>query len=227
MCGRFTLAMNLETLKQFLEADYQIQTLPESIDLPRYNIAPGQKALALVSDGIGYRVGYMQWGFVPSWADSSASGPRPINARGETLASKPFFREAAGRRRCVLLADGFYEWETRDSGKVPYFFQRPGGEPFLLGGIWSKTRDGEGRAVPTFAIVTTRAGRDLEGIHERMPLAMRREESKQWMDPEATDVSALLKDLGTPEAGFFERREVSSRVNSPANDDPSLLKGLR
>ena len=221
MCGRFSL-----TLARRLEVEETLGVrLPEGLR-PRYNVAPTQEVLALVHDPDGLKLERFRWGLVPAWAsDHPSSGRRLINARAETLFARPSFREAARRRRCLILADGFYEWQRRPDGrKIPFYVRLKGGRPFGMAGVW------EAR---TCAVVTVEAHERVKPVHDRMPAIFpltQREWIERWLDPDArpAELLGLLLRLPTlPQLGAeLELYPVSRRVNRADVDDPSCVRPL-
>lgn len=221
MCGRFSLGVDTDRLitafgpAAILE-DHQ----------PRYNIAPGQPVPAMVRGPDGLRLGSLRWGLLPGGVAAPVGHPaRPlINARAETVARKPSFADSFRRRRCWILADGFYEWRKEPGGGRSAFHVRlPDGEPFALAGIWDRSGEDEAPLV-TCAILTTRPAGAVAGIHDRMPVILPPETRDAWLEPAAR--SEALADLCRPYDGALEVRRVSSRVNSVAHDDPSCRHPL-
>ena len=165
----------------------------------------------------------MRWGLIPSWAKSASGGSRMINARAETLAERPSFRTALQRRRCLVLADGFYEWQGKGSSKRPMRITTASGEPFAFAGLWDGWRDPKGEVVRSCTIITTSANELLSPIHDRMPVILTRELEPLWLDQDI-QASAALTDVLVPHpANVMEAYEVSTLVNSPANDRPEMV----
>lgn len=215
MCGRFSLGVDTDRLI----ATFGITAVAEPHE-PRYNIAPAQPVAAVVRAHDGLRLGALRWGLVPYWADDPAIGSRMINARSETVDHKPAFREPFRDRRCWVLADGFYEWQAEAGQKVPILFRLPEGEPFAFAGLWDRWI-GHGDEVVSCTLLTTQPNDDVRPVHDRMPVILPAEVRDAWLDSDASpdDLKALLR----PYPGTLERRRVSTRVNRPENDDPSLL----
>lgn len=213
MCGRYSLATPLDDLIEVFDVP--------SIDFvyrPRYNVAPTQQAPIVASDERGTRMGMFRWGLVPFWAKDVGIGSRMINARSETLLEKPAFRQAIHARRCLVPADGFYEWGTGADGKVPYWIHSPGGVPIAFAGLWERWDGGEGDPLFTFTIVTTEASRAIARIHGRMPVILEGEARARWLDRDLPGEEAV--ELLFPYEGELMAYEVSKIVNSPANDVP-------
>ena len=215
MCGRYVLVSPGEVIAEH----FRLTDVP--VYPPRYNIAPTQHALVVRETPAGEREAVMlRWGLIPAWAKDPAIGGRMINARAEGLADKPAFRAAFRRRRCLVPADGFYEWSPVAGGrKQPYFIRFVSGSPLALAGLWEEWRSPGGDAVATFTIVTTAANEALHAIHDRMPVLVAPADHDEWLS--SPNPSALL----APWAGEpFEIRPVSLRVNSVQNDAPELLE---
>ena len=217
MCGRYNLISNLTVLGERFEFDPGQLTLESA-----YNVAPTQNVLA-VGGGEPRRAGFMRWGLIPFWSKTPSIGSRMINARAETVADKPSFREAFKRRRCLVLADGFYEWQRTPSGKRPMRLAMRSGEPFAFAGIWSVWKDPEGNRMPTCAIITTSANELLRPIHHRMPVILPREKEGYWLDRSIEDSTELRSVLAPYPDDAMEAYEVSTLVNSVANDGPELV----
>jgi putative SOS response-associated peptidase YedK len=189
---------------------------------PRYNVAPSQEMPVLVHGASGLEGRRFRWGLVPFWADDPSIGNRLINARSETAHQKPSFRNAFRRGRCLVPADGFYEWRKGPGGKIPFWIHMEAGEVFTFAGLSERWSDPDGGTLETFTILTTDANELLEPIHPRMPVILPAESRRAWLDADAEeeDLRGLLRPA--PSSGLAVR-EVSTRVNSPANDDPSCL----
>lgn len=221
MCGRFSLAVAQSVLEDRFDA-----TAVEPLR-PRYNIAPGDD-LAVIPNDAPDDITCFEWGLLPPWVEDPTTFPMPINARAETLTEKPTFREAFERRRCLVLADGFYEWAGSRGSKRPYRVTRIDGEPFAMAGLWERWRPpnaadtGEQTPRKTVTIITTDAN-DLVGeIHDRMPVILDSTEKSHWLD--AGDLADRTSLLDPSPAEQFELAAVSTAVNDPSNDDPSVLE---
>ena len=221
MCGRYSLIADI--------GDLQDRFLFDGEDLeyaPRFNIAPTQEVLGVVA-GETRRAGYMRWGLIPRWAKKASIGSRMINARAETVAEKPAFREALRRRRCLVLADGFYEWQKVGASRRPMRIFMRTGEPFAFAGLWETWRNPEGEVVPSCTILTTEANDLLRPIHDRMPVILPREREHFWLDANVNDPAAITDVLTPYPADAMEVYEVSSLVNSYVNDGPEILEPVR
>ena len=217
MCGRYSLIAYIGELQERFDFDGS-----ELTHVPRYNIAPTQMPLSVTNSG-RRRGSYMRWGLIPSWAKSASVGSRMINARAETLAERFSFRTALQRRRCLVLADGFYEWQRRGSSRRPMRIVMASREPFAFAGLWDAWRDPKGEVVRSCAIITTSANELLRPIHDRMPVVLPRELESLWLDHDIQDYAALAGILTPYITDEMEAYEVSSLVNSPANDGPEMV----
>lgn len=218
MCGRYTLSVPESELVETFEVP-----APEFVYRPRYNIAPGQRAVVVARDREGRRLGELEWGFLPSWKEEPSGAF--INARAESVATKSSFREAFRRRRCLAPADGFYEWRPEGGGKVPYWIHPR--EPRLISfaGIWESWKRPGHEPRHTFAILTTDANSEVSEVHDRMPVLIGPEQREAWLD-RSTAVERLQSMLGSAPDGSFELRRVSTRVNRPDDDDPGLVEAV-
>jgi len=232
MCGRYTITKNLT-----LVGDRFGFSAPDTEYGPRYNVAPGQYAPVVIWDGElndgagGRRVQLMRWGLVPFWAKDEKISYKLINARGETLPEKPSFRGALKERRCLVLADGFYEWAKVAGGKQPHYIRLTGGEPFAFAGLWERWDKGaSAEPLYTFTIVTTEPNALVSRLHNRMPVILRPEDENRWLSPLATR-EELTELIGPFDQARMEYYPVSKLVNKPANDLPDctlpLEEGMR
>jgi putative SOS response-associated peptidase YedK len=221
MCGRYTITVLLNELRERFGFETSLDSL-----VPRYNLAPTQDAPVIIA-GDGNRVlQRMRWGLIPSWADDPKIGNRLINARSETAAEKPSFRAAFRRRRCLVPADGFYEWKKNPgaSKKTPMRVIVGDGEPFAFAGLWETWKNPGGDPVATFTILTTTPNELLRTIHHRMPVILQRNAEEVWMDAEREDPEELTPLLKPYPSGEMRAYPVSTMVNSPANDTPACLE---
>ena len=216
MCGRFTLTLDGEALKGFLSEYFAVDHVPPNLSSPRYNIAPGQDILTIIHDGSAFRVGTLRWGYKPTWAKTPSQ--MLINARGETVDNKPTFKRAFQSRRCVFMADGFYEWQKKNGARIPHHFYLQDKKPFLLAGVYQKSSD-----VPSgFAgvILTTQANGVVAPVHHRMPVMFTAHEAIDWLRAEPSVAKNHLKPF--PDASLAAIA-VGDRVNRADADDPSCL----
>jgi len=222
MCGRFTLTDP--------DADLAVQfDLPEIPDMkPRYNIAPSQPvaAVRVPSEGAAREMVLLQWGLIPFWAKDPAIGNRMINARSETAAEKPAFRAAFKRRRCLVVADGFYEWQKRNGGKQPFFVYLRDRQPFGFAGLWEHWEGEDGSVIESCTLLTTQPNELLRSVHNRMPVILQPEDYSLWLDPEVEDAAQLQPLLQPYAAEMMGAHPVSLFVNKPQNDDPRCIEPL-
>jgi putative SOS response-associated peptidase YedK len=224
MCGRFTLRSRLNLLlQQFaLEGDED----RESFD-PRYNIAPTQEVFAVRSRVAGQReLASFRWGLVPSWADDLKIGVRMINARSETIASKPSFAAAFKRRRCLIPGDGFYEWKKTGQAKQPYLIELADGGLFGFAGLWESWQPERGPTIESCTIITTAANDLMHELHERMPVILSPGDYEAWLDPENSDCDGLLKLLDTYPGNQMRTTLVRPFVNNVRNQGPECVEPL-
>lgn len=220
MCGRFSLTEEIYNLKRQFEFEFF-----EEIG-PRYNIAPSQMVLA-IGQNKGTRKGaYLKWGMVPYWASDPKIGYKMINARSEGIEEKPSFKQPFKQRRCLILSDGFYEWKKNGKVKHPYRFVMKDHKPFALAGLYDVWKKEGEHALVTCTIITTTPNEVTKDVHDRMPVILKKEDYDTWLDPNNHDTS-LLKSLLTPyPAEEMMKYEISSLVNSPKNEDPTILQPL-
>lgn len=217
MCGRFTLTRHdLREVAALLGAF--VSDEDAAAHRPRYNVAPSARAWLLVDEGAGRRIEAGRWGFPPPWGPRQADPVGLINVRAETAAEKPSFREAWRRRRCAVIADGFFEWRGGKGHKEPLWLHRPGGELLLFAGLWRESVDEEGVAARRFAILTTAANELVAPIHARMPAILGPEALSRWLSVGPGE--GLDAALGPAPAGLLVATPVSTRVNDARFDDP-------
>ena len=220
MCGRYTL----KTAPEIVAEQFQLEQ-PLAIQ-PRYNVAPSQLVACIRTNPASIeREGvFLWWGLIPSWAKDPKIGMQLINARAETLAEKPSFRAAFRHRRCLVLADGFYEWRREGRTKQPYFFRFREGGPFAMCGLWERWEKSDGSPIESCAIVTTESNAVLEPIHNRMPVILNPKDYDLWLDPRRKDPAELSCLLQPYPPDEMVAVPVSLRVNNPKNDDPKCLE---
>lgn len=223
MCGRFTLTADPEQI----QIAFPGLTIPTQSINPRYNIAPTQPIAVIANDGKN-RLDYFTWGLIPSWAKDPSIGNKMINARAETLAEKPSFRNAFRRRRCLILADGFYEWQKQpgQKSKQPMYLHLQNGQVFAFGGLWEIWNTPDGSTVYSATIITTEPNELVRPIHNRMPLILPEEHYDLWLSPEERKPQELEPALRPFPAERMAAYPVSTRVNSPANDEPALIAAV-
>ena len=223
MCGRFALTAPASTITEI----FQIDVLPDV--LPRYNVAPTQSVAAMVHrDGLRCMATF-RWGLIPSWSKDASSAYKMINARAETMTEKPSFRSAFKRRRCLVLADGYYEWlrtpkadDPKKEDKEPHLIQLAGGSPFAMAALWERWVSPEGEEVFSTSLLTTDANPLAARIHHRMPVILPPEHWDTWLDPKNEDTAALKELLVPYPAEGMQERAVSSRVNNARHEGPSV-----
>lgn len=215
MCGRFVQAKNVVEYAQAFDPAWT----PGSLDLkPSWNMTPSRQALVFHDDETGHVAELLKWGFLPSWADDNAR--KPINARVETAATSPYFRHAWNAGRCLIPADGWYEWKETPNGKQPYFIHSSDGKPVLMAGLYETNQH---EKITTFTILTMDAGGELKKLHDREPLVLSAEAGREWIrrDLSPKDVTNVVNTL--LRSSSFAWHAVSAKVNNPRNDTPDLI----
>lgn len=218
MCGRFVLISDIDAL----QLAFNLTDVPE-MQPPRFNIAPSQPVATITNDA-PHTLSMLRWGLIPSWAKDASIGTNLINARSETAAEKPAFRAAFKRRRCLIPADGFFEWQRRDRGKVPLFIHLRDRRPFALAGLWEIWFSPEGDEVRTCTILTTTPNSFMEPIHNRMPVILPPEHYATWLSPDEQPASALMPLMQPYDADQMAAYAVSTFVNNPRNDTPECIE---
>jgi putative SOS response-associated peptidase YedK len=222
MCGRFTLTVSGETIADFFGLT-EVPTLA-----PRYNVAPTQALLAVrvPAPEAPRQAARLRWGLVPSWAKDPRIGNQLLNARAETAAEKPAFRTALRRRRCLIPADGFYEWQQRGGAKQPYCFRLSDDRLFAFAGLWERWQDPSGQTLETCTVLTTEANELVRPIHDRMPVLLARNHFADWLDPNLQDSVRLLAMLRAYPAEEMRAYPVSAWVSNPRHEDSRCLAPL-
>jgi putative SOS response-associated peptidase YedK len=221
MCGRFTLRTPARDLAEI----FRLADIPDL--RPRYNIAPTQSVAAVRSspkDGHRELV-QLHWGLIPFWADDPKVGYSTINARAETVATKPTFRQAFAKRRCLIVADGFYEWQKTDGRKQPFYIHMQDDRPFAFAGLWERWKR-EDKEIESCSIIVTEANDVLKPIHDRMPVILPPEDYDRWLDPKVEDKKKLQAMLRPFSASRMEAYPVSTVVNNPRNDVEECVERL-
>jgi putative SOS response-associated peptidase YedK len=230
MCGRYTLTKH-EKIVEDLQASLEVSAASDEWWKPRFNVAPTQPAPVVVLHGGARKIELMRWGLVPFWAGHDGkSAPLMINARVESLNAKQFFRDALARKRCLVPADGFFEWVSRDAharaGKKappqPFYFHPRSHELFAFAGLWARTRDDRGDELHSFTIITAKANDLVRPIHNRMPIVLAPSDYEAWLDP-AVDGERARVLLGHPADSDWIREPVSTWVNKADHDDPTCI----
>ncbi|MEH7525723.1 SOS response-associated peptidase, partial [Bacillus sp. JJ1503] len=179
MCGRFTLTASFEQIIDRFDIE---QFIEEDLFSPNYNVAPSQSVLSVINDGSKNRLGFLRWGLIPSWAKDEKIGYKLINARAETLNEKPSFRHAYKNRRCLVIADSFYEWKRHDDNtKTPIRIKLKSDQLFAMAGLWEQWKSPQGKSVFTCSVITTTPNDLVKDIHDRMPVILKPEDEKNWL----------------------------------------------
>lgn len=221
MCGRFTQTQSVPKIMQ------EFAVAQVSCDLgPSYNIAPTQKVAVIITDEVKQLVP-VRWGLIPSWAKDTFVGSKMINARAETITEKASYRNAFKKRRCLVVADGFYEWQNLGGTKRPVYIRLKTGKPFGFAGLYEVWNSPEGEAITTCTIITTDANEIMKPIHERMPVIIPKQDEDTWLDAATQDQSLLHNLLKPYPAEEMEAYPVSKRVNSPKNNTAECIEQLK
>jgi len=224
MCGRMTQQTDPAVIGEIFDAEVRDADEPFR---PRYNVAPTDVVTVVLQRDEGRMVERIRWGLIPSWAKKASEGARMINARAETVASSPAFRVSFAKRRCILPADGFYEWDRTGGAKQPYLLRPPQDGVLAMAGLWAVWKDpATGLWVPSVAVITTRANATVGAIHDRMPVLLARDAWARWLDPAVADPAELLGLLVPAPEDVLAMMPVSKAVNSVRNDGPELLLPL-
>ena len=221
MCGRYTLSKD----HQELEGRFDFKS-PGFQWVPRYNIAPTQPVMAVMGDG-ERSAELLRWGLIPFWAKDAGIGSKMINARAETVAEKPSFRRSLRQRRCLVPADGFYEWQRNGKMRLPMHITLKSGDAFAFAGLWESWTSPSSEVTRSCAIVTTSANSVLAPIHARMPVILAGDAEDVWLDPTADDPADLLGLLVPYPSELMEPHPVSTLVNTPDNDSPECIRPLQ
>jgi len=220
MCGRFVMISDLSAL----EEAFDIQAVSADVK-PSYNIAPGSEVVALVHDRVNRLVSF-RWGLIPAWAKNPTIEKGIINARAETVAEKPSFRDSFKKRRCLVLANGYYEWKKVGKNKLPHYVYPVSERPFGFAGLYDTWRSKDGGTLSTCTIITTEPNELLRPLHDRMPVIVPKDRESLWLDDSVAGEKSLLSMLRASVSEVLEIREVSTLVNSPLNDVPECIQPL-
>ena len=218
MCGRFTITIDLEDLREYLVDHYDITELKTEFQLPRYNIAPTQDVITIINDGNKNRVGLLKWGLVPHFAKDEKIGASMINAKSETLMEKPSFKNSFQLKRCVILADSFYEWKRKENKKTPMRIGVTDQKVFPMAGLWSTFTRPDGSKLHTTTIITTHANELMSDIHDRMPVILDDKSVQDWLNPRNQDLNQLSNLLKPYPSNHMYLYEVSPMVNNARNE---------
>lgn len=233
MCGRFTLKQPAEAIAAVLASassskqTFDVEKLPELS--AQYNIAPTQMVATVLSNAESDKreFHFLRWGLIPSWAKDMSMGAKLINARAETVAEKPAFRSAFKHRRCLVLADGFYEWQRIDGKKQPFYFGLQDGQPFCFAGLWEQWESPEKEKVVSCTILTTVANEVLKPIHDRMPVVLDKKYYDLWLDPQVQKPESLKELLHPYPASAMTAYPVSTLVNNPKYNNADCINSIR
>ncbi|MGM0888033.1 MAG: SOS response-associated peptidase [Bacillota bacterium] len=222
MCGRFTLFTDIEEIKE----RFDIQGSFDEEYQFSYNIAPSQSVLSVINDGVRNRLGYLRWGLIPFWAKDEKTGYKMINARAETIAEKASFRNAYKKKRCLIIADSFYEWKKTPERKIPMRIKLKNHAPFGMAGLWESWKSPEGISIYSCSVITTVPNELMTSIHDRMPVILKPEDEKDWLNPSINDPAYLQQYLKSFDSEQMEAFEVSTDVNSTKNNSPNLIQQI-
>ena len=223
MCGRFVQSQEAENYGAY----FQVDVIRTDAVLRSWNVAPTKQVYAVAEHDGERQLGTFDWGLVPFWAKDRKIGARLINARIETAAEKPAFRDSFTARRCIIPAEGFYEWEPKDRGKLPHYFFAPDGQSLALAGLWSSWKDPDsGDRLRTCTILTGEPNEVVQPIHDRMPVILPDTIWDSWLDPEVTDAGVIRDLLASAAIPDLVEHAVSTLVNRVANDLPELIAPL-
>ncbi|MFE5428850.1 SOS response-associated peptidase [Peribacillus simplex] len=222
MCGRFTLFTDIEEIKD----RFDIQGSFDEEYQFSYNIAPSQSVLSVINDGTRNRLGYLRWGLIPFWAKDEKVGYKMINARAETIAEKTSFKNAYKKKRCLIIADSFYEWKKTPERKIPMRIKLKNHAPFGMAGIWESWKSPEGLSIYSCSVITTVPNELMTSIHDRMPVILKPEDEKDWLNPSINDPAYLQQYLKSFDSEQMEAFEVSTDVNSTKKNSPNLIRQI-
>ncbi|MBD2085292.1 SOS response-associated peptidase [Trichocoleus sp. ST-U3] len=222
MCGRFTQSKSAETIAQA----FQVNDVP--LLMPRYNIAPTQSVQTVLQNPEQSQRQFkmLHWGLIPRWAKDTKMGAKLINARVETVAEKPAFRAAFKQRRCLVVADGFYEWKQQDGKKQPFYCRVNDGQPFGFAGLWEHWEGEDGEEIDSCTILTTEPNEVMRPIHNRMPVILDPKDYDLWLDSQVQKPELLQPLLRPYSAEEMATYPVSTKVNKPMNDTAELINSL-
>ena len=216
MCGRYTLTTNIQTVAKVFGVEPTLETQP------RYNVAPTQEVVTIVSNGQKH-LAWMRWGLIPRWAKDAAIGSKMINLRADTLEEKPSFRRLLDTKRCLMIADGFFEWKQENGVKYPMYYTLKDNEPFAFAGVWDTWTNPQGEPIRSCSLITTEPNSLVSQVHNRMPVILPQEARQEWLNMDIHD-TAFLEQLLVPfPADEMTVRQVSRAVNNASVDNPSVL----
>jgi putative SOS response-associated peptidase YedK len=219
MCGRFQLSVKGKHINERFNVEVY-----DDFYRPSFNCAPSQN-LAVISNMEAKKLSFFSWGLIPFWAKDEKFGNKLINSKAETITEKPSFKNSFRQKRCLVICNGFYEWKKENNKKTPYRIFLKNNELFSMAGIWDTWKDGEGRPINSFSIITTTPNSLMKNIHHRMPVILRKEDEKKWL--EKTDQNELLELLKPFENRLMDAYPISELVNSPTNNSPEIIKKIK
>jgi len=219
MCGRFQLSVKGKHINERFNVEVY-----DDFYRPSFNCAPSQN-LAVISNMEAKKLSFFSWGLIPFWAKDEKFGNKLINSKAETITEKPSFKNSFRQKRCLVICNGFYEWKKENNKKTPYRIFLKNNELFSMAGIWDTWKDGEGRPINSFSIITTTPNSLMKNIHHRMPVILRKEDEKKWLGK--TDQNELLKLLKPFEDKLMDAYPISELVNSPINNSPEIIKKIK
>ena len=221
MCGRFSRRMTTEEIAESFEAGQILCGLE-----PSYNVAPSQDVFAIIN-GKDRKLVSFKWGLIPYWSKDPSIGYKMINARAESISEKPSFKLPLKSKRCLIIADGFYEWRKERKNKIPMFFHLKSHKPFGFAGLYDNWTSIDGEKISTFTIITTDANELMKQIHYRMPVILPKEKESIWIDSNIHDIDILLPILKPYDSNLMEMYEVSRFVNSPKNNSKECIQPIK
>jgi putative SOS response-associated peptidase YedK len=224
MCGRFTLTATVDELINRFDIDFFLE---QEDYLPSYNVAPSQSVVAIINNGSHNKMGFLRWGLIPPWAKNMSIGNKMINARSESLLDKTSFRTPYKKKRCLIVADSFYEWKRLDEkNKSPVRIKLKDNSLFAMAGLWEKWVSEEGKSIFSCTVITTEPNSLVGKIHDRMPVILKPEDEKIWLDSNIEDIHVLNKLLVPLDENLMDAYEVSHLVNSPKNNSIELIQEI-
>ena len=224
MCGRFIVSYTYNELLEFLSSSFDIFDFDPNVDVPNFNVTPGSDVLSIISDGEQYRVGTFKWGFIPYFAKDVKSAYKMINSRVEGIESRAAFKDSFVNKRCIVLADGYYEWKKDGKQKTPFLFQKNNKEIFFFPGIWSKYNTQDSDVIFSTSIITKKANNLMTEIHPRMPIILDEETAKKWLDPVLKEPQKLLAILDADSNEEMFKMRVSEYVNKVGNNSKKCIE---
>ncbi len=221
MCGRFSRKATLQAIID----EFEIEEVNDAVE-PSYNVAPGQEIAVILKDE-SRKLGLLKWGLIPSWSKDPAIGNRMINARAETLAEKPSFKHPLRRKRCLIVADGFFEWKKEGKQKIPMYIFLKDQKPFVFAGLWDTWTSPDGKKISTCTIITTEPNEFMKKIHNRMPVILPKEHIDLWLDRSIENEQKVLPLLQPYPEKEMDAYEISRFVNSPKNNSPACVEKVK